>query len=139
MTTQRTGRSSSHRALIVAVAALVCAGFAVAWYYLALSSLLVCGGDGGVPYVADDSTLGGLCDAREDGPVLALYFLGVLLAPAVMFTGAIIGAVRGAWRTLGLSAVVGLAILGLTTVPFLALPSRCSPEQEAAGADCEHY
>jgi len=61
--------------------------------------------------------------ARRRRTVL-LWLLGVLLAPVLVITGAILGVVRRAWRPLAIYAVGGFVLLAFVTIPFLALPSR---------------
>jgi hypothetical protein len=113
----------SDRTPITLVAVLVCACFAVTWFYLTLSSAFACGPELGSP-PADGSARGRLCDARDGGALSLLWLLGVLLAPVLVITGAILGVVRRAWRPLAIYAVGGFVLLAFVTIPFLALPSR---------------
>jgi hypothetical protein len=135
---------------------IACAGGVVAASLLGLLMAIDCaGGDGGVPYVAEDSPRAEVCAATGDGLLVFLVAIGLLAGAAIL-----------AWRLLRtwaegrqgfLPALGPLLAMPLTPVLLFAVlsaaaPSTCSDEQLAAvdewraggelGAppyECDHY
>ena len=108
-----------------------------------------CDGDGGVPYSARDSVAGRFCD----GPLFGVWAGALLVVPAVALLLVGVRAVaRGRWLWIGVAAAIGAGTVLSLTVPALALPGKCSDEDQRAydewvasgragprPADCERY
>jgi len=111
-------------------------------------------GDGGVPYVAEDSAQADVCDATGDGAFLTLGLLVAALTLLVLVHRLGAAWVRGARRPaafFALALVVAVLPAG-TGIAMSSFSSECSPEKEAAwreynrtgqgdGArfECAHY
>jgi MFS family permease len=138
------------RPLILAFAAGLL-GFGALWLVATVSAGFACGGDGGSPYAARDSTVGTLCQARSGWLASAVWVL-LALAPIVLaVVGGVVAVVRRDWKWLGLTGAGALVLLAFVTLPFLALPSTCSDADQqrydawvahrsgGKPADCDHY
>ena len=131
---------------VVMSAVLVACGSFVAYVFVAL---VRCGGDGGVPYSADDSPAGRLC--RGSGSDVWLYaVMGVPLV--VLLILGVIGVLRARWLWVGLAALAGFGATFALFVALLALPASCSEGDQRAydewsergrlgeqPADCQTY
>jgi hypothetical protein len=117
---------------ILLVALLAIGGFLVLWFILGVITLFHCGGDGGSPYAAEDSTVGDLCDLRDDTALGGIWAIVLLAAPIGLAVGALAALRARRWRPLALGGAVSALLLGLATLPFLALSSNCSDEDQAA-------
>jgi hypothetical protein len=105
--------------------------FALVWYLLVFAAAITCSGDGGVPFAAEDSLVGRLCDSR-DGAVGAILGLLVFASPLLLLGLGAAALVRRSAGLLGAAFSTALAALGLGALPFLALPASCAPADQAA-------
>jgi hypothetical protein len=95
-----------------------------------------CDGDGGDPFSAPDSVAGRFCESSAS----TVYFWAELVVPVlVVLAFGMGGIVVRRWRPLLVGFVASLTTVALMDVVVLALPDRCSAEQEADGADCATY
>lgn len=131
--------------VVVSAGLLACGSF-VAYVFVAL---VRCGGDGGVPYSADDSPAGLLC--RGSGSDAWTYV--VIAAPVVvLLVLGVIGVLRARWLWVAISAAAGIGTAFVLFVALLGLPATCSEEDQRAydewsrggrfgeqPADCQTY
>lgn len=140
------------RWFVLLVGLAVVAIFGLVWVFAALFSGFACSGDGGVPYAADDSTVGRLCDWRSESGE-PLWLAAVALAPIGPLVGLVVAAVRRRYAPLAIGTAIGALLTLAFAAPFLALPDACSDSDQAvyeravrSGSplgpgvpDCEHY
>lgn len=126
---------------------LVAAASAISAFW---TVLLTCGGDGGYPYAARDSTTGRVCEAFDESPAVLVAQLGVpVLATALVLSAAVR---RARWSLLGVALATGLVLALVPALVIESLPDGCSPSDQRAfdawardggrgtsPADCETY
>jgi hypothetical protein len=121
-------RGRGRLVVLCAVAVLV---FVAVWWYGTRLGTIACSGDGGSPYPAGDSAVGGICAKRsESGPARTLWLVAVALAPAVLAAGLTLTAmVRRAGPVLA-GLLASCLLVGLYTGPFVLLDDSCDPEEQ---------
>lgn len=138
-------------AALVAVGAV--AVFAPVWFFGTVFGAFACDGDGGVPYAARDSTVGRLCELRENDGLTAAWLILVLLALVIMVVTAVVTVVHRKRRPVLAGLVVSVLLVGVYAGPFLFLDTTCSGSDQSAyerwtrdpdrpprpPADCERY
>jgi hypothetical protein len=136
---------------VALAAVLVIVG--VIWLFGTLLAGHECSGEGGTPFAARDSAVGGLCEStwhRSHGSTL----WGLLLLTPLLVTiaGGVVAIVKRSWRWLVLTPAVAIGLLLLLTLPFFVLPSTCSdadwqryhawrahPTTPRSPVECDHY
>ncbi len=104
--------------------------------FLAFLMAFSCGGDGGSPYAARDSTYGKWCEA---GIIDIWTFVLWLLPPLLVLVGLGVALSSRGARPLIAGAGAALTFIVFTVVFLAVVPDECTAEQRANDADCESY
>jgi hypothetical protein len=121
------------RRFVALVGLLVVVGMgAVAFLVAALMGVGACGGDGGSPYSAPASPLGGYCQ----GP---LGELSILTGLGLGLIGVILGAIQRSWRRLFALTVTGLLLIVSPLVFAATLSPDCSDSATQSASRCHHH